>query len=559
MRVGLAAAAGFVIGFVVTLGGALPRPALDTSALASDIPTRLVGAARALDGYSATFRIVELNWTTRVQRRTFNASVSFRAPEMFRAVVRDTTTYPSEAWPRNDLSLVTDGSSWQAVGPDPCPAASLPECPHPEPVERSIVGRPPFDSQTAMPTDVIVPMTVLAASDRVSVVGEDRVGEREAVVVQMDHRDATPLFAYLRFLGSWRPFHPDDRVLVWLDSETWFPLRYSVHPSAGEERAAWAASVGLPAEPPGRPVFVATVAGLSTSSPPKEDFDVEPVRGSVDQGFRDSSLPEVGAELGSSPIAPRDTLGLSLVRTGSFAGSPSRHLGRSVLAYASGLAWLTVTQVSGWGERRAFGVGPFAEPVSLGAAGTGYYEPASAQESRRIAFHTSSGELLLATNLPRSSLLRVAASLPARGLAQPRDWRVGRWMDGEVESGLSPEEAVGRAGFEVLLPQQLPAGYRAVSGQIVKDGGTVGVTIVFRRPGAELGGEGLRLHQALGQDLPPPRGEDQMVVTVRGSSGRWSPDEGVLEWVEAGVYRSISGADLGLGDLLRVAGSLRAP
>jgi hypothetical protein len=549
-----AAAAGLILGIVLTAGGLVPiRSAEDTAALASEIPHELVRAAFGLDAYQATFDIEESNWTRAVPRRTFVAQVSFVAPESFRVEVRDTTRYPSDAWPRNDLTMVTDGRGWQASGPDPCPSSSLPACPTNEPVKRSIVDRPPFDARTSMPTDVIVPMTVLAASDRVTVVGPDRVAGRDAVVVDLAYQDASSLFQYVRFLGSWRPFFPQDRVEVWLDRDTWFPLRYEVLPAPGPERAAWATQMGLPREPEGVPVFTATARGLSTAPAPGDRFAVQAGSEAVDEGFQDLALPEGGrCSADATPIRVCRPNGLRLYRYGRFLRSPLRPYNQSVLAYARGLSWLTVTRVQGWQQEALFGIGPFPEAVTLpGTKAVGYYEPATSNDPRRLAMHTARGELLLATNLPRADLLAAAASLPVTGLGIPGAWRTQLWSGGVVQQG------EGKTGFTVLVPSSLPPGYERVAVQTARSDRSTGLTLVYRRPGAELDGVGLILYQATGQTLAPPNSPDEQTVRIGALTARWSPDQHLLEWVDQGVYRSLSGPAFDLGMLAKVAASLR--
>jgi hypothetical protein len=549
------AAAGLILGIVLTSGGLVPiRSTQNTAALASEIPRQLVQAAAGLRGYQATFDITESNWTKAVPRRTFVAEVSYLAPESFRVQVRDTSRYPSDAWPRNDLVLVTDGRTWEASGPDPCPSSSLPACPTAGPVHRSIVDRPPFDPRTAMPTDVIVPMTVLAASDRVSIVGPDNVSGHDAIAVRLTYQDASSLFQYLHFLGSWRPFFPQDRVDVWLDHETWFPLRYDVRPAAGPERTAWATQMGLPTEPANRPVFVATVRRVSTTDlPSAEQFIARPGPEAVDEGFQDLALPQATrCNASQKPVQPCETGSLRLYRYGRFLRSPLRPYWASVLAYADGLAWMTVTQVQGWKQDAPFGIGPFPEAVKLGSGrGVGYYEPASATDPRRLALHTAKGEFLLATNLPRTYLIAAAASLPLPGLAQPDAWRIHRWSGGVVEEG------VARALFPLLVPGYLPPGYTRVAAQTARSRHTTGVTLVYRRPAAELDGVGLILYQAEGQILPPPDSPDEQAVAVGTATGRWSPEQHLLEWVDGGIYRSLSGPVFDLSTLVRVAVSLR--
>src|SRR5205823_3959193 len=105
--------------------------------------------------------------------------------ESFRVSVHDTSRYPSGAWPRNDLSMVTDGRAWRATGPNPCPRQALPACPQSGTVDRTTTGLPPFDPSTVRPTDIVVPMTVLAAQARVPVVGEGTVAGRDAVAVEL--------------------------------------------------------------------------------------------------------------------------------------------------------------------------------------------------------------------------------------------------------------------------------------------------------------------------------------------------------------------------------------
>jgi hypothetical protein len=558
---------GLVVGLVVTSGGVIPREP-STTALAQEIPEQLVQAAVELRGYRATFHITELNWTPEVRRRTFIADLSFDAPETFRVEVRDTSAYPSRQWPRNDLLLETDGRTWRIRGPDPCPSGALPDCPRTEPVERVVYNRPPFDSRTAMPTDVVVPMTVLAAADRVEVIGSGLVGDRDAVAVALAYEDATPLFDYLRFLGSWRPFYPRDRVVVWLDRQTWFPLRYQVFAAAGAERALWAAQQALPpGEGPATPLLTATATSLDASAPPgappaAASPPAGPLTGAALDAERDLGFMETGTPVSSSLalLQPADTADLLSWRSGRFERSPSRPYAESIKAFARGLSWLTVTRIEGWSQGRPFGVGPFAEPVVLPGGGeTGLYEPASSAAPRRVALHTRDGEFVVATNLPRNTLLRVASSLPVTGIRVPASWQVRRSATGVVTSGLSPEAVLANAGFEVLLPRYLPESYEPASAATVESASASGVTLVYRRPAAELDGIGLRLHQARGEELAPPSGGGQQAVVVGTVVGRWSPEEHLLEWMDGGIYRSLLGPALDLTTLVRVAESLAPP
>jgi hypothetical protein len=230
-----------------------------------------------------------------------------------------------------------------------------------------------------------------------------------------------------------------------------------------------------------------------------------------------------------------------------------------MLAFSKGLSWFTVTRVVGWKQRALFGVGPFAEPVRLPRGARGYYEPATGADPRRLALHTADGEFLVATNLPRAGLVRIAGSLAVKGLPAPAAWLTRRWAGGTVVNGLTLEQAVARTPFPVLVPSYLPPGYRAAAAEIARTQATAGITLVFRRPAAELGGFGLRLFQARGQPFPPATGADQQTVMIGGNQGRWSPQDHLLEWMEGSIYRSLQGPEFDLGTLVHVAESLRRP
>jgi hypothetical protein len=120
-------------------------------------------------------------------------------------------------------------------------------------------------------------------------------------------------------------------------------------------------------------------------------------------------------------------------------------------------------------------------------------------------------------------------------------------------------EGVARADFALLAPTYLPPGYRKAAEQTETVGELTGVSVAYRRPGAELDGVGLVIYQAKGAVLPPPDSPDAESVRIRGVDGRWTPDEHLLEWVEAGVYRSIGGPSVDLDTAMRVAAGLRSP
>jgi hypothetical protein len=296
-------------------------------------------------------------------------------------------------------------------------------------------------------------------------------------------------------------------------------------------------------------VFTATARGLSTDAPSASAFTVRDTAGALNEGFNDE-LPGTHPTEAGLPASS----GLRLIRYGHFARRP---FDERVAGYASGLAWATVARVRNWHQDRLFGVGDFAERVMLPGGGVGYYEPATAMEPRRIALHSKDSEYLVSTNLPRRDLLRLAGSLSATGTDAPASWLVRRWSGGVVRDGLSVREAVARVRFGVLVPQFVPEGYREAAAEVVDTPRIHGVTLVYRRPAAELDGVGLRLYEAVGETLPPPQSVSEEAVRLRGTVGRWSAESHLLEWVENGTYRSLSSPAFDLSTLLRVAESMR--
>ncbi|HZA26384.1 MAG TPA: zf-HC2 domain-containing protein [Actinomycetota bacterium] len=529
-------------------------------ALATEIPRLVFESSTLVTSYRATFDIRESNFAPAPRLisfpvRRFVARVAFESPERFRAVIKDRTAYPAGRWPRNDLVLAVDRDRWSFRGPATCPRESLPDCAIDGRETRGVRGREPFDGDALLPADIVVPVRTLAGSDRVRLAGEGTILGRPVVIVELVYRDASPLFAYLHAGGSWRPFHPLDRVLVSLDRETWFPLAYEVRTAAGPERDRWSVQNSLPHEPAGKTVFVATATSFSTAPQPAGWRPLARVTYLRDAGFRDESLAAAASRSGSRPMLPADTGGLRPYRTGTFA-SGDRPRDEVLVSFVRGLTWLKIRQTRTWSQPEPFGdVGSLATPTRL-RRGVAYYEPATAMLGRRLWIHGRGLDLYLESNLPRSDFLRVAASLPVRGEAAPREWLVRRLSGGLTVERTTLARARAAASF-MLLPSSLPHGYRPGPVHLVRIAGRTGVTMFFRRPGTELDGVGIRLHQADGEPLPPPVDPDVLAVRVRGVVGRYSPLRAELEWVEDGAYRSLRGTALDLVGLLHVAESLR--
>lgn len=547
-RLAAAALAGAIVGSVVTAAGLFPGRRAPT-AEAGDIPREIAAAAPGVSAYSASFSIVERNWRPEVPERVFEAEVEFRGPEAFRVRLADLTAYPPGLDARNDFTLRVQADRWALHGPQACTPEAAPACVPAPPLERSFAGRPPFDNDAPMPTDVVLPVLSLAGSERVPVTGAGAILGRTAVRVRVAAEQAAPLFASFQAAGSWRPFYPADPVDLWLDREAWIPLRFEVRSAGGADRDAWASANGILREPAGETVLTGEVTRLSLDEPDGPPrFFAGPDPEARDRGFVDLTEPELATAVGYRPLAPADTAGLEAYRVGRFAGRPE-----AVLAYARGLSWLRITQTRSHRTRAPFGgVSILAERVELPGGGQALYEPAGERQGRRLAIHARGWDAVLESNLPRPELLRVAGSLPVRGLGAPPSWLVHALPGGRVER-VDQAEAVERAGFRVLVARGLPAGLRFAAAELTTGPSTRAITSYYRRAGIESAGFALRIHQARGEPLPPASGTDQVSVTVRGVTGRWSPVRHELEWIEAGAYRSLRAPWMDLSEVLGIA------
>lgn len=540
-RYAAAFAAGSLIA-VVAMSGIVPRG--PRPALAREIPEQIAEASKQVTAYRATYEITEKNFHALAPTRRFTAQVAFAESERFRAEIKDLSVYPSERWPQNDIVLGVDRSRWSVSGPMTCPPEGMPACATGRRDNRMVQGREPFDSDTVLPTDIVLPVKTLAGSERAKVIGASKVLNRRAIVVQLTYRDSSPLFAYLQASGSWRPFFPLDDVILSLEENTWFPLAYEVKASASQERAAWASRNNLPQERSGTVLFSARVSEFDEEVT-SGDLKLPAVEGVVrDSGFRDSKFESLEGQLGYELILPTDLGGLAPYRAGTYEGG-SRPEHESLVSFTKGLIWLKIRQTPSWNEPSLYGnIGSLATSIDLEGGGVGYYEPATSVLGRRLSIHALDRDVYLESNLPREQLLKVASSLPIKGE--------------KAKEQMSLEEAIAENPY-LLLPKYLPEGYQLSSVQTIDVSGADGVTFSFRKRGSELDGVGIRVHQSDAVALPPPMEPDVSSIRVRGTIGRYSPTRNELEWVEDGIYRSISGRALDLSGLLRMAVSLSEP
>jgi hypothetical protein len=505
----------------------LERPT-DT-AEADEIVSEIRAAARSLTTYRATYRIVERGWDQRIDERRMLARVWFKAPESFRIEIDDRTAYPSSAWPSNDVSIVARPDRYWISEPVSCPVEALPSCSGSgERRESTALRRAPFDGSTRFPTDVAVPLETVAASRGFEIEGVGTVAGRRAVRLELSYRDAVPLVASLEGGGSWRPFHPLDRVDLWIDASTWFPLRYRIISGDSAERVEWARANGV-TEGPGEVVLDVTAASFREPGNVAAGVFRVPASGVVtSDDFRPGGIDLLG------PQAPRYRAGLQPYRAG-------RSSGATVLTYARGLTWLKVT-ISGPSRGHAAGADPaVTDEVELGSGSYGYYRPAGSSSSRSVDVYGTTRTYHLESNLARDQLLQVASSL--------------RFDGRKIDPGGSAERvATGSLPEFALVPRWLPEGYDPEGADAVLVRNTC--LLYFRSAEAEYDGLGIRVTQTRAARLPPTS-ETIVGVGVGGEPARWSVERGELEWVDGGVYRAVSAPSFDLATALEIARSMR--
>jgi outer membrane lipoprotein-sorting protein len=532
------------------VGGPFKEPGGRASVAAATVTRGVASAASALSAYQASFQITEYHFATDVPVRELSMNVWFEAPERFRLDVADHTSYPSADFTPTDLSLVVNGSTWYSSGPAPCQFAQCPQ------KQTLITHRVPFSSTTSAPTDLVLPVTTLADANQLTVLGLGTVLGRDAVEVQLPFERATALFPFLDLGGSWRPFFPNDRVILWLDASNWFPLKWSVYPASGHERDQWALRFGLPQEPSKRAIFEVAAVSMDEHAPTPGTFKVPHVGSAIDAGATVVDLGDASKLTGFTPVTPSIVGGLDLYRVVLPPAQEQQTSDETLITYSKGLSWLKVGETRSWNQDAFFGpIGSHALQVSLPNGGVAYYEPATVDHGRRVSIHSPGTDLYVETNLSREELLGVAGSLPVRGIQIPEAWRV-QTAPGGVTERVSLADAAGQLPFVLDQPTRLPAGYGFASAELVRLQDRLGVNVYFQQADADLGSGPIRLHAEVGQDLPPASSASQSAVEVRGTEGRWTPDRGQLEWVQDGVYYSLDASGLGLEDLLAVASSM---
>lgn len=525
---------------VVVVGASIPfldrRPA---TASAAEVVREVRAAAQGLHGYRASFEVDEWGWHPRVPHRSFAADIWFQAPERMRLEIGDLTAYPAGTWPRNEITLVANERTWWLREPATCPTEVLPRC---VPARRGVVetrrvvGRQPFDGSTPVPTDVIVPIETFSDAGSIEVLGAGRVLDRDTYRVALSYRHAAPLVASLQSAGTWRPFHPLDRVEVWLDQATWFPLRFEVTAGTSPERNSWEVAVGVD-DAPGAILLDVRATRFASAGGSEPGTFVAPETGTTRYGGFVASR---GA-YPSMSVLPADTAGLSPYRTGSLGR------GRTVVAYVRGMTWLKVTLIE---ERRTWFPAPGTEEVRLGPRSWAYYAPAGPGHGRQATL-PGAPRIVAESNLPREDLIEVVRSIGANGERVPSVVRTAT----ATISYLEPKAALRAARF-ALAPAWLPRGYRATSATLTSAPEARSLTIHYRHPQVEYEGTGIRITQSRPVGYLPPTSEDSIRVRIGSLVARWSFERGELEWVDGSIYRAIAVPSGDLTTALRIAGSL---
>jgi hypothetical protein len=539
-----AAIAGMVLGSVLVGGpwGAANRPIA-----AATIVRNVRIVAPTLDAFRGTYMIHEYGLSRDVPERILDMEVAFRSPQRFLLEVRDRTTYPSSSWTATDLRFVQNVTATFTSGPSGCPGDLPAEvCPR---TRAAVTHRTEFSAAAPLPADLVLPVATFGSATGFRVLGEGRIGGRDAIRVRMSFERAAPMFPFLRIGGTWRPFFDRDPVLLWLDARSWLPLRMVVRPSGSPERREWELRYGQPEESPSRPILDVRLVSVSHEPPSLELFHIPGIAAEPADPLRLADLP---SRIGYLPTTPSDPGDLELVSivlpTPSAPATPT-----SVLVYADGLDYLKVGERQDWSDPEPFGpLDPGAQQIPLAGGGVAFYEPAGEGFGRRLAIHAAGADLFLETNLSRDRLLEIASSLPLLGRPLPAAWR-DRGSPGVDVKRIDVAAGLAAAGLPVSMLERLPGDYVVASAERSMEGSALeAITFRLRQIDTDAAGEPLTLHVEPEAALPPPSSSEQSTIAFSELEARWTPSRAELEWVDHGVYHSLQG-DLDLRSLVEIA------
>jgi hypothetical protein len=388
-----------------------------------------------------------------------------------------------------------------------------------------------------LPTDIAVPLETLSSANGLEILGPGRYLGADVQRVVLPYRQAIPLVEALEAGGSWRSFHPLDSVEIWIDTRTWFPLRFTVRAGDSPDRELWASRLGFGSDQPGEVLLDARATQFGEPDGFRPSLFQTPVSGAVqDGGFIPTPVDEVAEE------APSFTAGLRPYRAGV---TP---FGQTILSYERGMNYMKISNDPRVRTALAY-AGP-ADVVSL-AQGRALYQPATETSGRRIDVFSDDGRTTVETNLPREQLLAIASSMGIRGRL-PREITI---KGGRVVRRIDAAEA-GDLGFGTL-PGWLPEGFTQTSALLTRSASGRTLTIHYQRPESSFGGFGIRIVQTPSIDRLPPSGEETVNIRLGALTARWSFERSELEWIDAGVYRAIATSDGDLASAVHIARSLR--
>lgn len=535
----LPAAACLLVGLLIgsaLVGGvrSTPPPA------AAQVPERIAAAQFSVRSLSARIEIVERGWNEQVPVRTFSGSLDYRAPGALALRLTDTTSYPSDAWVRDDVDLVLGEHQWWARGPRDCASTAQPGCTSPEPRLEVVDDVAPYDEGAPAPLDLVVPVRSFLRAPEPPPLGTRTVAGREALGVEVSAAQVAPLLEGLRPAGNLRQFYPADRVALWLDATTWTPLRIEVRASDDADRRTWAATRGY-VERSGDevlsvelrdPVVNGAVDGDRFAPAPaggvrRDAGYVQVVDGVTVPGYLRVDAGGVDVDPTAIPV------GLDTETTG-IIGSGTGHE-TVVQTWAGGVGWVKVASTTGWDGTRLFG--DLGSPVRRTTAADGAVTYASLDGSR-LAIHTDSLDVVVTGSLDTGSLARIADAIDVRGVAVPSEWD-----EAATESIDSATD---------LLPGLLvPAPGSGFDEAAVRADGNV-VTHGY----AGAGSRGFVAVEAPGARLSPPLDLDVAGVVVRGVDGRFSVTRGELEWVEGDRVHRLASSTLTRAELVAIADAM---
>jgi hypothetical protein len=516
----LAAVAGMAAGAAFVGLGTEPR-----SPAAADLPDRVLAAQTGIRSVDASFRLVEAGVADGGGERRLDGRLVYEAPESLALALGA----PGSAG--GDMQLVVSGERWWQSTVRACaPLLDRNGCPDAtRRWVRSVRGREPFSESSPVPLELINPVDGFSPASTPTSLGSRTIAGRRAVGVAVTAAQMGPLLDGLSIGGRLRAVHPSDPAQLWLDDEHLVPLAVTVRAAGGSDRARWASGQGY-RDRPGEAVLRFTVASVAINRPVADDEFAAPARPVPDETIHAGFRPVRGP---TGPVPSDLPDGFRPYRSGTITATGGPAI--AVDSWTDGRAWLAVRSTREWSGGRLFGgLGTSVRTVDLGDAGIAY----QSDDGRKIALHGAGLDVVVSGSVAPEELRAAAADLGVTGLRVPGSWD-------ESATGTLAEGADALPGL--LAAQDLdgfgPPAIRIADGT---------VTQVY----AGAGDLGFTLVQSDIDQLTPPADGDAVGVEVRGVAGRYSPERGQLEWVEAGVTRGLSSRTLTLAELLALARAL---